>query len=129
MAVSKEKAAEILHHGEVRGHPLTDKQRKYMGARASGLPEKNAPLFSLPTDEGMEGFTPQEREPLSGPSDVGQPQKPGGFSGKTGHAFDGTDAFVVDAPHPSAPLNDADFPEDATFSKGTDKALRTGGIV
>lgn len=29
--VSKKKAREILHHGEVHGHPLTDKQRRYFG--------------------------------------------------------------------------------------------------
>ena len=35
---SKAKAREILHHGEVRGHPLTEAQRGFMGARASGEP-------------------------------------------------------------------------------------------
>ena len=88
----------------------------------------SVPLFPVPSDEGMEGFTPQEREPLLGPGDVGQPAKPGGFSGKTGHAFDGTDAFKVNAPHPSAPLNEADFPGDEVFSKGTDRHLKTGGV-
>lgn len=34
------KAREILRHGSVRGHPLTEKQRRFFGARASGLPIK-----------------------------------------------------------------------------------------
>jgi hypothetical protein len=38
--ISKEKAKKILSHGEVRGHPLTTKQRKFMGARAGGSPMK-----------------------------------------------------------------------------------------
>jgi len=29
--LSRTKAREILHHGEVHGHPLTEKQRKYFG--------------------------------------------------------------------------------------------------
>lgn len=29
--VSRGKAREILHHGEVHGHPLTDKQRRFFG--------------------------------------------------------------------------------------------------
>lgn len=31
-SVSPRKAREILHHGSVHGHPLTDKQRRYFGA-------------------------------------------------------------------------------------------------
>ena len=38
--LSKEKAKEILSHGEVRGHKLTPKQRAFMGARAGGSPVK-----------------------------------------------------------------------------------------
>lgn len=34
--LTKEKAKEILHHGEVRGHELTEKQRKFFGARSKG---------------------------------------------------------------------------------------------
>ena len=34
--VSMGKAKEILHHGEVRGHELTKKQRGLFGAIASG---------------------------------------------------------------------------------------------
>ena len=30
--ISAAKAREILRHGEVKGHPLTDRQRRYMGA-------------------------------------------------------------------------------------------------
>lgn len=37
---SKEKAKEILRHGEVKGHPLTPKQKRFMGARAGGAPVK-----------------------------------------------------------------------------------------
>ena len=29
--ISKKKAREILHHGSVHGHPLTEKQRRYFG--------------------------------------------------------------------------------------------------
>jgi hypothetical protein len=39
MPITKKKAREILHHGEVRGHKLTEKQRRFMGARASGYPK------------------------------------------------------------------------------------------
>jgi len=34
--LTKAKANLILHEGEVRGHPLTKKQRGFFGARASG---------------------------------------------------------------------------------------------
>ena len=37
-AVSKEKAKEILKHGEVKGHVLSKKQKGFFGARAGGLP-------------------------------------------------------------------------------------------
>lgn len=40
MTLSAGKAREILHHGEVHGKKLTEKQRKFMGARASGQPVK-----------------------------------------------------------------------------------------
>lgn len=33
---SKAKAMEMMEHGEVRGKPLTDKQRGYFGAVAGG---------------------------------------------------------------------------------------------
>ena len=29
--VSREKAREILHHGQIHGKPLTEQQRKYFG--------------------------------------------------------------------------------------------------
>lgn len=35
-APSKEKAREIMHDGTAHGHMLTDKQRGFMGAIASG---------------------------------------------------------------------------------------------
>lgn len=38
--LSRMKAREILHHGEVHGKALTGRQRRYMGARASGQPVK-----------------------------------------------------------------------------------------
>lgn len=41
-SISKSKARKILHDGTVHGHPLTEKQRKFFGARASGYPEKKA---------------------------------------------------------------------------------------
>lgn len=40
MAISKQKAKKILKHGEVKGKKLTEKQRKFMGARAGGKPVK-----------------------------------------------------------------------------------------
>lgn len=36
--ISRQKARVVLHHGEVRGYPLTEKQRRFFGARASGYP-------------------------------------------------------------------------------------------
>ena len=39
--LSKQKAKEILKHGEVRGRKLTPKQRRFMGARAGGAPVKH----------------------------------------------------------------------------------------
>lgn len=38
--LSKEKAKEILKHGEVHGKKLTKKQKKFFGARAGGAPAK-----------------------------------------------------------------------------------------
>lgn len=38
--LSKAKAREILHHGTVHGKKLTPRQRRYMGARASGKAKK-----------------------------------------------------------------------------------------
>ena len=38
--VSPQKAEKILHDKEIRGHKLTDKQRRFFGARASGYPVK-----------------------------------------------------------------------------------------
>ena len=37
---SPQKARKILSHGSVRGKSLTPKQRRFMGARASGQPVK-----------------------------------------------------------------------------------------
>jgi hypothetical protein len=34
------KARKILHDKSVKGHPLTGKQRRFFGARASGQPKK-----------------------------------------------------------------------------------------
>lgn len=36
--VSKAKAKIILEEGEVRGHKLTPRQRRFFGARAGGAP-------------------------------------------------------------------------------------------
>jgi hypothetical protein len=38
--LTKAKAKKILEDKEVKGHPLTEKQRKFFGARASGQPVK-----------------------------------------------------------------------------------------
>ncbi len=38
--ISKAKACTILHEGEVHGKKLTEKARKFMGARCSGQPVK-----------------------------------------------------------------------------------------
>ena len=40
--LTRMKAREILHHGEVRGHKLTARQRRFMGARASGQPVRRS---------------------------------------------------------------------------------------
>lgn len=42
-ALSRRKARLILHEGMVRGHRLTDKQRRFFGARASGYPMRANP--------------------------------------------------------------------------------------
>ena len=34
--LTKTKAKKILHDKEVKGHPLTDKQRKFFGAKSRG---------------------------------------------------------------------------------------------
>jgi|SRR5215470_1506473 len=39
--VTWRKARTILHHGKVRGRKLTEKQRRYFGARASGYRVRN----------------------------------------------------------------------------------------
>ena len=38
--LTKAKAKKILKHGSVRGHKLTGRQRRFMGARAGGAPIK-----------------------------------------------------------------------------------------
>ena len=38
--LSKHKARKILRHGKVHGKRLTPKQKRFMGARASGAPVK-----------------------------------------------------------------------------------------
>lgn len=38
--LTQKKARQILHEGVAHGNPLTEKQRKFFGARASGYPEK-----------------------------------------------------------------------------------------
>lgn len=40
--LSPKKAMEILKDGKVQGYPLTPKQRRYMGAVASGKARKGA---------------------------------------------------------------------------------------
>lgn len=41
-ALSRTKAREILHDGTVHGKPLTAKQRRFMGAAASGAKLRRA---------------------------------------------------------------------------------------
>ena len=36
-----EKSKKILRHGEVRGKPLTEKQKEFFGARAGGDPARS----------------------------------------------------------------------------------------
>lgn len=38
--LTRAKAKKILKHGSVRGHKLTPKQKRFMGARAGGQPVK-----------------------------------------------------------------------------------------
>jgi hypothetical protein len=42
-SVAPTKAKQILRDDEVRGKPLTEKQKGFFGARAGGAPEKPAP--------------------------------------------------------------------------------------
>jgi hypothetical protein len=42
-SVAPEKAKQILRDKEVRGHPLTEKQKGFFGARAGGAPMMPAP--------------------------------------------------------------------------------------
>lgn len=44
--ITQKKARLILHEGKVRGHKLTEKQRGYMGAKASGYPAKRTKTIS-----------------------------------------------------------------------------------
>lgn len=48
--ISRSKAKEILHDGTVHGHPLTDKQRKFFGAVASGY-SNGGPMTKLNKNE------------------------------------------------------------------------------
>jgi len=120
--VSQAKAKEILKHGEVRGHPLTEKQKGFFGARAGGAPYKNAPLFPTGLGETETPITPQEREPLTGPSDATVGNPTGAFAAGTAKAFS-PGAFEVDAPHPDAPIQESDFPVKAGFTDSTGKAF------
>mgnify|MGYP001571479764 CR=1 FL=1 len=91
---------------------------------------RNAPLFPVPRDEGMSGITPQEDGALNGPEGSFVSGAPGTFARKTDHAFGGKDSFKVDAPHPSQPINDADFPNPETVAPSTNKAaFDTGGLL
>lgn len=38
--LTKQKARKILHDGTVRGHKLTDKQRRFFGAKSRGAKRK-----------------------------------------------------------------------------------------
>lgn len=38
--LTRKKAKKILGHGSVHGHPLTERQKGFFGARASGQPIK-----------------------------------------------------------------------------------------
>ena len=90
----------------------------------------NPPIWPVPNDEGMESHVPQEKEPLMGPSEarVGTGRTAGLVGGKGSHAFDGKDNLKLDPPHPSKELRDEDF-HDGGLSKGTAKALDTGGML
>jgi hypothetical protein len=50
--VSPEKAGQILKDKEVRGHPLTEKQKGFFGARAGGAPEMPAAPRNPPGRKG-----------------------------------------------------------------------------
>lgn len=40
--LTPQKARQILHDKEIRGHPLTERQRRFFGAVASGQPLRRA---------------------------------------------------------------------------------------
>ncbi len=119
--VSDEKAREILRHGEVHGHPLTERQRKFFGAIAGGakVKAKNVPLFGDGSADPHVGKIAANWE-LGVPSDAMVGKQPD-IRGDRGEV----DWKPVDA----APIRDSDFPVDDTFSVGTRDALDTGGIV
>lgn len=45
--LTRRKARLILSEKKVRGHPLTEKQRKFFGARASGSPVRRTKKSSV----------------------------------------------------------------------------------
>lgn len=45
VTVTKRKAKKILKDGSVRGTKLTAKQKRFFGARASGLPDKSKKML------------------------------------------------------------------------------------
>jgi hypothetical protein len=51
-AVAPAKARQILKDDEVRGHPLTPKQKGFFGARAGGAPEMPAAPRNPPGRKG-----------------------------------------------------------------------------
>lgn len=64
--ISRRKARLILHEGQVRGHRLTERQRRFFGARASGYPMRNAGPLYLNARRGRRRRNPYHRNPGKG---------------------------------------------------------------
>jgi hypothetical protein len=85
--ISRSKARLILHEGEIRGFPLTKKQRGFFGARASGYPRRRAQF-----NRGRRGLLRMGKlVELRYYRDHGK--KPGYYK----HTFDGSPTLYYDA--------------------------------
>jgi len=60
--LSAKKARTILHDGTVHGKPITEKQRKYFGAVASGYADDGAPMITQVTPSPYTHFMPMTRQ-------------------------------------------------------------------
>ena len=94
------------------------------------LSPKNAPIFPGPSDENEGGSIKANCEfPMSGPEGMTAGEQPGLSNLKGLHQNQqGRDPSVSDVPFP-APIQDSDFPDKSTFTKGTKRHLDTSGMI